>query len=101
MFASITQEAIITGAMHPVWITIPTRPRRQPGRVPGSLIAEVRFVLGKTPEGRLFLVSITEGSILRPGPNVHVTPSDRLSSMDTWRMSTPLTRPWNPSMSRW
>ena len=41
------------------------------------LLLTVRYVLGKTPGGQYFLASIHEGSILRPGPRIRVTPFDR------------------------
>ena len=45
------------------------------------LIAEVRSVLGKTPDGRHFMVSITEDSTFRSDRGIDVTPFDRLSSI--------------------
>ena len=41
----------------------------------------VRFVLGRTPCGRYFLTSLTDGSMLRPGPNIDVTPFSRIASI--------------------
>ena len=42
-------------------------------------VTPYRMVLAKTPCGRYFLTTLCDGSILRPGPIVHVYPYDRFS----------------------
>ena len=46
-----------------------------------TLLWPFRWVLGKKPDGRYFLTTISPGTLLRPGPKIRVYPCSRMSSI--------------------